>query len=360
MEIGSIFEIDISSLLKGLEGEIPKLPFELGKTLRHYYFNTGRAAIEAILIKLRERGYRELLLPSYLCDSVRDAALRANMDIVYYEINTDLSVNINSIKYNSDSILYLVQYFGKEIDEELLDCINQAKHQGVMVIEDISLSLLSKNEKCVGFGDYVIGSLRKWFPIVDGGVILSEREENFELSTAAYDYTLDYFVAQILKSVYLNSCTDNDNKIKEVFLSYNAEGMKALFSDYTIRKMSRLSLELLRGIDVEEVKKQRIKNYDYLYSLLSTVPQIKVIVKRQGEMVPLGMVIAAEDRNELLNYLISHGVYCNVHWRCNESIKESQASQHLAERCITIPCDQRYGEEAMQYIYKCIREYYGE
>lgn len=358
MEIGSIFEIDPLDLFTIENHELPLLPVQRRMNLPAVYFNTGRAAIEMLLRKFRKAGYTRVWLPAFLCDSVRDAALRAGMELIYYKVNIDLSVDVNSIQCDNHSILYVVQFFGQRTNEELLTYIKQLRSAGGIVIEDISLSLLSDDEDYVGFGDYIIGSLRKWFPIVDGGILLSKKPESFELADASNDYTLYYYTAQILKDLYLKS-ENRDQEWKKAFLSYNAEGMKALFSDYTPREMSRVSIDLMKGLNLRQIRDQRNSNFDTLHALISDIPQLSILVERKGTMTPLGMVILSERRDELLQYLISKDIYCNVHWRSNESTKNFQDSEYLSARCITIPCDQRYGKKEMNYIAQSISEFYG-
>lgn len=83
-------------------------------------------------------------------------------------------------------------------------------------------------------------------------------------------------------------------------------------------------------------------------------------VKRVGEMLPLGMVIEVEDRDALFQYMIKNNIYCNIHWRPNESFKLFSGAEYLSMHLITIPCDQRYGKIHMDYIYKVLKEFYEE
>lgn len=358
MEIGSIFEIDPNNLLISQDKEVPLLPVQNRKGLMTCYFNTGRAAIEMLLKKMKQNDISKVLLPSFLCDSVKDAALRAGMELCYYRVNTDLSIDVSSIQLDKHCVLYVVQFFGQRINREMLSAIKYFQSVGGIVVEDISLSLLSDDEGYTGFGDYIIGSLRKWFPIIDGGILLSKEPEHFDLADASNDYTLYYYTAQILKDLYLK-CDNSNQEWKNVFLSYNAEGMKALFRDYTPRTMSRVSADLMKGMDLKQIRDRRNNNFDTLSSLISNIPQVSVLVERKGTMTPLGMSILCEEREELLHYLISKDIYCNVHWRSNESTKHFQESEYLASRCITIPCDQRYSEKEMSYIAQALAEFYG-
>lgn len=358
MEIGSIFEINPADLLSNQEKQIPKLPLQKHSSFFSYFLNTGRSAIVLLLEKLKSEGHERVFLPSFICDSVRDAVQRAGMEICYYKVDVDLSLDLSSVLIRKTDLLYVVQFFGKRIDERTINIVDQFKREGIVVIEDISLSLLSEGEGYVGFGNYIIGSLRKWFPIIDGGILLSRKQLAFDLEDAANDYTLYYYTAQILKYLYLNNEKPKKDW-KNIFLSYNEDGMQSLFSDYTLRKMSKISLNILRGIDFYSVRDQRIKNFDLLGSLLVSIPQVKILVERQGKMTPLGMVILCEERDTLLNYMISRDIYCNVHWRSNESTKQYNESEYLSKRCITIPCDQRYGYKEMEYIHKVLSEFYG-
>lgn len=359
MEIGSIFEIETESLFYNLDKTIQPLPVQRKGYDHSLFFNTGRSAIEALLTRLKRDGYTTLLLPTFICDSVRDAAIRAGMNIKYYSIGRDLAVNWKAIVAPDKSIFYIVQYFGQDVGEHIFEFISDLRQRNIKIIEDISLSLLSEGIT-VGVGDYVIGSMRKWFPITDGGILLSKEPLNgFILSDAANDYTLYYFVAQILKKKYL----EGEKKFEEhksVFLSYNQLGMESLFCDYTIRRMSKISMDLLKSLDYIGIAEKRIYNYELLKALLRKIPQVQVLVDRLGKMVPLGMVILVNERDRLFNHLISKDIYCNIHWRKNESIMQHKDSQYLSARCLTIPCDQRYGEDEMVYIYKTIKEFYDE
>lgn len=355
MEIGSIFEIDPKNIFVQGSTTIPKLPIEQKNNYIPYYFNTGRSAIEFLLSRLRHEGYKKVYLPSFLCDSVRDAAIRAGMKIEYYKINTDLSIDLSTIELTKNCIFYVVQFFGNRLSDKAIKYINALKSSSNIVIEDITLCLLA--DDYVGFGDYIVGSLRKWLPITDGGILLTKTEiPDFLPESACNDYTTYYLTAQILKYEYLKK-TVRDNSYKKIFMGYSKVAMASLFSDYTIRKMSIISMDLLKGFDFINIREKRIKNYDSLRDLLRDVPQVKVLVERVGNMSPLGMVILVEKRNELLEFLISKGIYCNIHWKSNLSTKHYDDSEFLASHCITIPCDQRYGEKEMIYIRKCIGEF---
>lgn len=355
MEIGSIFEIAPKLLFRVHQEGEGIYPFEKDEHWNFGYFNTGRAAIEALLSHLKEQGCKKVWLPSYNCSSVYDAAKRADVNIALYAVDKKLLIE-NDIfeKLKQGDVLYLVNFFGREETAFTHEAIKKTKAKGVVVIEDLSLSLLSEGEN-IGFGDYVIGSVRKWLPIPDGGFIASRKElPQFTKAIAANDYTLYYFAAQVMKNLYLQ----DPSLDKQVFLNLSNKGMETLFSDYTIREISEISTKVIRSTNLKEVALKRIQNYNYLYEYIHNIKELKLMVEPSKEKVALGMVICVEERDALFRHLIQNGIYCNIHWRENESTIQFEDSHYLSQHCLTLPCDQRYGIEQMSHIYKTIKDFY--
>ena len=195
-----------------------------------------------------------------------------------------------------------------------------------------------------------MGSLRKWLPIPDGAFLSSRRViPNYEIEHGYNAYSFNYVIAQIMKSVYLrNKQLDN-----HAFMAKYALSTKALFSDYTIRDITDLSRGYLQSYSFKPIIEKRIENYDYLWKNLSQLRYAKPLFKRSDGQVPFGYVVLSVYRDRLLEYLISRGVYCNVHWRIPEAIIDPIA-RDLSRRILTIPCDQRYGKTEMDYIIRVL------
>lgn len=355
MEIGSIFEIDPRSLFVESKEGSGIFPFEGKNKWSFSYFNTGRAAIEALLIYLKGQGKRKVWLPGYDCSSVFDSAMRSGIDVELYAVDRELNYDKSVFeKLQKEDILYFVNFFGKPETQNSMNLIREAQQRNVVVLEDLTLGLLSRGDN-VGFGDYVIGSVRKWLPITDGGFVASLNPlPEFKKEQASNDYTFYYFAAQIMKDSYLKDTTLD----KQLFLDISNEGMKALFSDYTIREMSSVAKRVTEATDLNMVATERYDNYKYLYQLLSEISELRLMVAPNEGMVPLGMVICVDDRGGLFKYLIQNNVYCNIHWRENESTIQFEDADFLSKHCLTIPCDQRYNHEHMDYIFNTIKRYY--
>ena len=79
------------------------------------------------------------------------------------------------IQKHSVHVLYFMHYFGALQPEETRRRIAEWKETyGLTVIEDTTHSLFTAKKTV---GDYCIASLRKWFPIPDGGVLYMDMEQ---------------------------------------------------------------------------------------------------------------------------------------------------------------------------------------
>lgn len=360
MEIGSIFDIQVHDLFRTGEKEF-FLPFMKGKNFRFTsFFNTGRSAIEYLFSKVITTKNRKVVLaPYFICSSVIDAIKRAGFKVEFYSITNDLQIDIDSINQKlNDGVgaVYVVHYFGGHSDQQSYEYLTGLKSRGIEVIEDVTLSLYSKHSRLIGFGNYVLGSLRKWLPIPDGGFLSSTNCIPEEVLPEGYnEYSFCYFVAQVMKGAYLTNPQLNKNE----YLEISNKAMESLFSDYTIRKMTSISKRYLSVYDSEKVIKSRIENYDYLVKRTAKLPFIRPVLARQDGQVPFGFIVLCDQRDKLLNHLIANNVYCNVHWRLSGNYLDN-ISEVLSKKILTIPCDQRYGRKEMDYIVDVLRAFASE
>ena len=156
MEIGSEFH----SMNKG-KGDGFILPVEGA------FVFSGRTAIETVLKEIPCA--KKVALPSYCCDSMIEPFRRIGYEIEFYAVNytdrLDISVDLSA---DTDVLLWC-NYFGFRVN---MPDFSEFKKRGGVIIEDITHSLLS--EKVYDpQSDYLVASVRKWFPINCGGYCAS-------------------------------------------------------------------------------------------------------------------------------------------------------------------------------------------
>ena len=354
MEIGSVLEFeDWDAYQVPQQKEKPIVfPFMEHRKYQIVFYQNGRNAIESLLLFLKQKkGITKVWMPDFICETVPDAAKRAGFTVLNYPVNRDYDASFEQIKTGEtiDFCIYVNHLFGKRIQSSFLNQIKEWKRQGILVIEDVTMSLLSSDENGMGFGNYVIGSARKWFPIPDGGFIASE-SDGLPLApdkNIISKYSALYSLVQIMKKDYVNGGETND-ALKTNFREYYALAIHELFSDYEIYPISPISYYYLQQADFHAIAKKRAENYDYLYQRLKDLGFLPKVA-REEKYLPFGMVISTEHRDELLRHLIENKIYCNIHWKLSDP-GQTKDVKFLANSSMTIPCDQRYNTKDMEWI----------
>ena len=132
-----------------------------------YYdlFDSGRSALRFLGSKIK---HKVVLLPNYICDSVILPFKQLNYEIRFYDIDINLKPVVNKIHSKDIGIFIHMGYFGFNTNKDLKKIIDFMRKSGVLIVEDITHSFLSKNKHNF-LSDYYLVSLRKWFGIYDGG-----------------------------------------------------------------------------------------------------------------------------------------------------------------------------------------------
>lgn len=358
MEVGSIFDIEVKTLFDfDLEKDIT-LPLLSGE-YSYSLFNSGRAAIEALFLYLKNNGrVSRVWVPSFVCSSVYEAIRRAGVEVAFYAVGDDLGKQHNAlsdIRFAAGDCVYIIQYFDLVLNSEIATLVDSCRRRGVVVVEDVTLSIMRALSETFGFGDYIIGSIRKWLPVPDGGFIASRFSlPSMGKSAASNDYSQNYLIAQMMKSEFLKDSSLDKNK----YLYLVKESMAALFSDYEIRDVSLLTKGMLGTFDCKKIVERRLSNQRLLSKLLDDLPQVRLLSENGPAEAALGLFLRVEHRDELFSYLVKSEVYCNIHWRENEAALGDKGALSLSRSCITVPTDQRYGEEDMSRISEVMHAFY--
>ncbi len=114
---------------------------------------SGRGALYTLLKCLPQR---RILVPAYTCKAVIEAALLAEKELIFGELDVDsfnMSVDASKTKLDSDTILIATHQFGIPCDVKAM--INYARLAGAFVIEDAAASLGSRVDGQItgSFGD---------------------------------------------------------------------------------------------------------------------------------------------------------------------------------------------------------------
>ncbi|MES2758019.1 MAG: aminotransferase class I/II-fold pyridoxal phosphate-dependent enzyme [Pseudomonadota bacterium] len=139
---------------------------------------SGRIAIALALRQMKVGAGDSVLVPSFHCASMIEPVTWSGATPVFYRINDDTSVNLDDIAAKLDGtakVLMVTNYFGFPQDLSAIRAF--CDRHGLMMLEDCAHCFLGEhNGQPVGsYGDYAIASSMKFFPIYEGGLLVSAR-----------------------------------------------------------------------------------------------------------------------------------------------------------------------------------------
>ena len=316
----------------------------------------GRNAINLVLLDLLENlENKKALIPAYTCETVIQPFLDNGFEIFYYEVDKSLNIKISEInkliKKNEIKIVFLQPMFGFntiDFDEKILE---------TKVVLDNTHGYFSNLQ--INFQDYTIVSLRKWFGIPDGALIIkSDGELTISLKEVEKDFINLAKKAFNKKYNYLflnNGIKDN---FRELYKKIK-DSLEFMNIDYS---MSSLTKDLIFVEDFSFLKNQRRKNFSLLLKYFNNRHKyyedlvVKPIFNYLNEgIVPLYFPVYVYNgkRDEFQKYMAENNVFCPIIWPIPSNLHLSKISPDLKwiyDHISVIPIDQRYSEKDMEYI----------
>lgn len=306
--------------------------FELDQFINKPYhnnmieLNTGRNAL-AYLIKAK--GIKKVYIPHYLCDSVSGVLKLLSVDYEGYPIDKNFNPLFDK-KLEKDQYLYIVNYYGQISNGS----IRSFKEQYGAVIIDNTQSFFQRPVQ----GIDTIYSLRKYFGVPDGAYLSNDKILEVSLEEEKSNHRMKHILGRFEgeASTYYNDFKENDESFKML----------------PLKKMSRLSKNILGAIDYERVLESRNRNFSYLHDRLNSTNILNVNMS-DG---PFAYPYYIENGIEIRKRLAEEKIYVPTLWpnvlkeNSNKSIEYDYAANILP-----IPCDQRYGKEEMERLIEVLR-----
>ncbi len=325
-EIGSEFwTVNINDEDNGLDF------LKIGKDYK--LLMSGRSAIDYVLDNFSD-AKKIVYMPDYLCESMAEPFRRKGYKIYYY--NVDLINNKYNIDTNIDcSIFFAMSYFG--YNESNMDRhIELFNKRNIIVLEDITHRLLSDINHS-NYSTFLIASLRKWFPIVSGGVAIS-MQKKFSKKLLSYDKNDEYVKikkrAMNLKRDYM----ENKNNKKDLYLKLFDKSNRMISNCYR-KGIDDESERMLKSMNIEQIKQSRVNNCLLIEKSLKNNKHIKLLYKYKNGDCPLFVPIVINGRDGVRKELTKRGIYLPVHWP-----NDLKRKNKLYDYELSLVCDQRYNE----------------
>lgn len=310
----------------------------------------GRQAIQLLIIKFK---WKRIWIPQYYCwDIIESIKDKTHIEICIYQDFplADDKTAIQKIPFKKGDVLLRMNYFG-------LRCFRSNINIKVPVIEDHSHDLIGE-WALHSDADFCISSLRKTFPIAEGGIIWSPKKhkldfpvlkstkENEELARIRWKAMGD-------KSLYLHNFNHDNfeyrgmNEFKNEFRNKYilTEGM---FNNLGYSLIDNSSKDFLDSFDIRAWYNSKKDNYKYLLDLYNENSELRklqfcVLQPESNACNPFSFTIICKNakiRDKMKSYLVFKHVYPAVLWIVPKD--SAQEVVLFSERMLSIHCDGRY------------------
>lgn len=144
------------------------------------FVNRGSMAIALALFHSEISEQHEVLLPAYHCVSMIEPVVSHGARPVFYRIRSNTSIDLDHVEERLTGrtrALLVTHYFGFPQDMKLVRAFCDAHR--LILIEDCAHAFFGSVEgrPLASFGDYAIASAWKFFPIQDGGLLVSRKSD---------------------------------------------------------------------------------------------------------------------------------------------------------------------------------------
>ncbi|SMP52627.1 hypothetical protein [Anoxynatronum buryatiense] len=302
--------------------------FELESFSKHDFYcnlialNTARNAL-AYVIKAKK--ISKVYIPRYLCDSVRTFLRLISVDYELYSIDKNFRP-ILSTSLNQHECIYIVNYYGQLNNKS----IEELKITHGRIILDNTHSFFQEPIE----GIDTIYSCRKYFGVPDGAYLSTIEEVDEQLERDVSSNRLNHLIGRFEGGAY--AFYDEFRKVESTL---GGESLKS---------MSRLTKNILRGIDYDFVAGQRCENFNYLHGRLG---QLNGLIELRRDKGPFSYPLLLETGARIKKKLIDKRIYVPTLWpNVTRENKPNTLEYYYAANIIPLPCDQRYCVEDMKII----------
>ncbi len=288
--------------------------------------NCGRNCL-AYLIKTKK--IEKLYLPYLCCDSITQRCRQYGVEIERYHIRTDFRPLFKK-DLGSNEWLYIINFYGQIGNDELVGW----KEQFGRVIFDNAQAYFQKPSDGVD----TLYTCRKFFGVPDGAFLYTaDKLDDLERDVS---YTRMRFVLgrfERTANEFYSESVDNNSS----------------FAHEKIKRMSKLTENLLRAIDYGSVEKKRTDNFQYLHEQLKEWNELELTVPHGAYMYPFYFENGARVRKDLQ----AMGVYIPTLWpEVTDACSVDALEYDYAGNILPLPVDQRYEISDMEYMIRILKK----
>ena len=301
-----------------------EFPRFVGKMLHEnaIALNSARNGL-AYLIEAKK--IREIALPKFLCASVGEICNKYGVQVHYYTIGKDFLPD--GLNLENGECLYLVNYYG-QIDNQKIEEIKKSHDK--LIVDNVQAYFQMPVQNTD-----TIYTCRKFFGVPDGAFLYTDIPISRTLEQDRSAKRMTHLLGRFEESG------------SEYYAAY-AEN-ESIFESLPLRTMSKITENLLRGIDYQGAKAVRERNFIFLDKVFSSLNKLSLKIPEGAFMYPLYVPDGVKMRKELQN----RKIYIPTLWPdVFDLCAETEWEYDMARNILPLPCDQRYNMDAMEFLVK--------
>ena len=353
--------------------------FFAGKTV--FKVESGTAAIALALGHAGVDSSSEVLIPSYNCRSMREPVWVYGARDVLYAVRPDLTIDLADIqsKLTKRSRAILAPHFFG-FPQQMKDIKQLCSDHGLVLIEDCAhvLFRLKGNDEVGTYGDYLIGSAPKFYPVVDGGfLVIQPNNPGKELDVhkhsikrdtkslvncleASFEYGRLPVLRPILGAIF--RIAERMRKGKRGVSTGSAPQVERQFEhidpEHFGWAMSRTSRVIAYFYSSERAANQRRLNYIRLCQAVSEIRRCRALFPAIGaSTIPYMVPVIIEDPEQTFPALKYHGLPMYRWEDCGSS--DCPVAGRYSRELIHLPCHEQLTDHDVELMIGLLREHLG-
>ncbi len=299
----------ISSLLKLKNRDIKIDDYQLYKSGRYSLFFGLKRIIEVNPL------LTDIYIPTYVCPQVLMAIDKLDLNINFYQIDQNLSIDKKHLdeSVNSNSIIIVINYFGFPSEWEYFEEL-KLKTKCTLISDNChSLLTMHNGRNLSRYGDLSFNSFRKILPVLSGSQLFYNNKEYVMknmISVRTPSLSELLYIFRSFKPVFIKSRL-GDSKI---FGEYGSKSSKYSFNPNLAYNIDSLSDKLFSNFldDYQKIRDKRQQNYK---SWLEYLPESDFIflnnLEAINDITPYVFPCIART-NEIMNKWLTWGHKNNI------------------------------------------------
>ena len=287
--------------------------------------NCGRSCLSYLI---EAKGIKKIYIPVLLCDSVKDCCEKYGVEARYYNVDRSFNPVLDGV--GTEEYVYVVNYYGQLGEKD----VKRLKRNFPNLIVDNSEAFFSKRVENID----TLYVCRKFFGVADDAYLFTEKrmDKNFERDVVCD--RMSFLLGRYEKgaSEYYSLYAENNEYYKNLKLL----------------AISKLSENILKALDYEDIKNKRNTNYNKLDELLGSLNQLE-LKRCEG---PYAYPLLVKNGAVIRKKLIDKKIYIPLLWpEVLDSTKKGTLEYEFANNILPLPVDQRYDENDMKYIAEMVK-----